>query len=115
MSDKPKIALALLVSGGALAAFYYFQDHSLLLRVGGLLVALGMVTAIMFQTVLGRNTWAFVQESHVEVRKVVWPTRKETVNTTLLVVAISVIMAIFLWLLDFILIWAVKHLTGQGA
>jgi len=115
MADKLKIALAVLLAVSAVGGFYYFGDQSLLLRVIGLLVALGIITAIMLQTAVGRGSWAFVQDAHTEVRKVVWPTRKETVNTTLVVIAVSILMAVFLWVLDGILLWAVKHLTGQGA
>lgn len=111
MTDKLKFALAVLIVIASLGSFYYFSDHSMLLRVIGLLVALGAVTGIMLQTAMGRGAWVFVQDSQVEIRKVVWPTRKETVQTTLLVIVMVIVIAIFLWLLDMLLIWAVRSIT----
>ncbi len=111
MTDKLKFALAVLIVVGSLGSFYYFSDQSMLLRVIGLLVALGVVSSIMLQTEMGRGAWVFVQDSQVEIRKVVWPTRKETVQTTLLVIAMVIVIAIFLWLLDMLLIWAVRSIT----
>jgi len=111
MTDKLKFALVVLIVVASLGSFYYFSDQSMLLRVIGLLVALGGVTAIMLQTETGRSAWVFVQDSQVEIRKVVWPTRKDTVQTTLMVMAVVIVIAIFLWLLDMLLIWAVRSLT----
>ena len=101
-----------LIAIGALGSFYYFGEHSTFLRVVGLLVALAVITVLMMQTMVGRTTWALVQDSQVELRKVVWPTRKETVQTTLIVMAMVVVIAIFLWILDAGLIWAVRWLTS---
>ena len=97
---------------GAIAAFYYYSDESLLLRVVGLLVALGISTLIALQSAPGKSTWAFVKDSRTEVRKVVWPTRKETGQTTLFVIVAVIIMGIFFFLLDMLLGWAVRLLTG---
>ncbi|MDX1252052.1 MAG: preprotein translocase subunit SecE [Gammaproteobacteria bacterium] len=114
MADKIKLILAVLVLGAAIGAFYYYADHSMLVRVLVILVALGISTAIALQTGSGQKVLGFVRESQVEVRKVVWPTRKETLQTTLVVMAVVVLVAIFLWLLDMLLLWAVRLLTGQG-
>ncbi len=114
MAEKLKLALAALVVIAALTGFYYYGDQSLLLRVVGLLVAAGVSLAIVMQTDVGRNAWAFVKESQVEIRKVVWPTRKETIQTTLVVMAMAVFIALLLWGIDAVLVWAIKWLTGQG-
>ncbi len=111
MADQLKILASIALVVGAIGAFYYFGDQSTLLRVIGLLVAMGIVTAIMLQTAKGRTAWAFVQDAQVELRKVVWPTRKETGQTTLIVMAMVIVIAIFLWMLDSLLIWAVRSLT----
>jgi preprotein translocase subunit SecE len=74
------------------------------------LIALGM----MLTTDVGRTVWNFVLESKQEVRKVVWPTRDETMRTTLLVFAMVLIVGLILWLLDMFLFWGVRLLTGQG-
>ncbi len=114
MADKIKIGLALLVIGAAIAGFYIYEDHSLLLRWVALLVALGISTAILLQAEAGRAAWTFVRESTIEIRKVVWPTRKETGQSTLVVMAMVVFLGVFLWLLDMFLAWVVKLITGQG-
>lgn len=57
---------------------------------------------------------AFAREARVELRKVIWPTRQETLQTTLVVLVMVVVVAIFLWLLDMLLLWAVNGLTGLG-
>jgi preprotein translocase subunit SecE len=74
------------------------------------LIALGM----MLTTEVGRAVWSFVLESKLEVRKVVWPTREETMRTTLLVFAMVFIVGLILWLLDMFLFWGVRLITGQG-
>ena len=69
---------------------------------------------IALQTDKGRNIWLFFQDAQIEVRKVVWPTREETLQTTLIVIAVVIVIAIILWLLDMFLGWAVRGLLGQG-
>ena len=116
---KQVFSVVFVVAG--VAAFYYFStDHSyfkevrLLYRVLGLVVIVLMVLGMMLTTDLGRTVWSFVLESRQEVRKVVWPTREETMRTTLLVFAMVFIVGLILWLLDMFLFWGVRYLTGQG-
>ena len=116
---KQVFSVVFVVAG--VAAFYYFStDHSyfkevrLLYRVLGLVVIVLMALAMMLTTDLGRSVWSFVLESKQEVRKVVWPTREETMRTTLLVFAMVFIVGLILWLLDMFLFWGVRLLTGQG-
>ncbi len=113
--DGLKWAVALLLLGGGIGAFYVYSDESLLLRVIGLLVIAAITGAIMLQTEKGRQAWEFAREARTEVRKVVWPTRKETLQTTTVVIAIVSIVAIFLWLLDMLLAWIVRSVIGTGA
>ena len=96
----------------ALAAFYLFAGHSLLVRVIGLLAAFGVAVAIALRTELGAETLEFIQGARTEVRKVVWPTRAETTQTTLIVIAMVVIMGLLLWLLDVVLFWLIRLITG---
>ena len=103
---------ALLATG--LAGFYYFGEHSTLVRVVGLLLAVGAAIAVAVRTEKGREAWAFMYDSRTEVRKVVWPTRKETTQTTLIVMAVVVVVALLMWLLDTILGALVRLLLGQG-
>jgi preprotein translocase subunit SecE len=115
MADRIKLIVALLLVGGAIGAFYYFSDQSLLVRVLGLLAVIGVAIAIALQSEMGRSSWSFFKEARTEVRKVVWPTRKEASQTTLLIFVGVVIVGLFLWGVDTLLLWGVKLLTGQGS
>jgi preprotein translocase subunit SecE len=112
--DTIKLGLALLIAIAALVGFYFFADQSLLYRVLGLLAAAGVSVAIALQTEKGRHTWGYFQDAQIEVRKVVWPTRQETVQTTLIVIIMVVLVAIILWLLDMFLGWSIGSLMGHG-
>ena len=112
--DAVKWAVAVVLLGGGIGAFYYFADQSLLLRVIGLLLIAGAALVVAIQTEKGRIAWDFVRESRTEVRKVVWLTRKETVQTTLIVLAVVALTAGFLWLVDALFAWVVRLLIGQG-
>ena len=105
-------AFAILASG--IAGFYYWSDESLLLRVIALLVLSAVALLVAGQTEKGRIAWDFVRESRTEVRKVVWPTRKETTQTTLIVIAMVGLVAIIMWILDGLLAWLVKLVLGTG-
>lgn len=113
--DIVKQVLSVVLVVGGVAAFYYYAEQvQLIYRVLGLIVILAAVLGMMLTTELGRSVWSFVQESKVEVRKVVWPTKDETTRTTLLVFAMVTVVALILWLLDMFLFWGVRLLTGQG-
>ena len=121
VGDIVKQVFSVIFVVAGVAAFYYFSaDHSyfrevrLLYRVLGLVVIVLMALGMMLTTDLGRTVWSFVLESKQEVRKVVWPTREETMRTTLLVFAMVFIVGLILWLLDMFLFWGVRILTGQG-
>ncbi|PWN55321.1 preprotein translocase subunit SecE [Abyssibacter profundi] len=114
--DNVLILLAVLVLGGAIGAFYYFETQfNVAIRVGGLLLAIGAAVGILMQTRAGRTMWAYVRGSRVELRKVVWPTRRESIQTTLLILVVVLILGAFLYGVDAVLLWGVKALTGRGA
>lgn len=110
--DLVKMVIAVLVVIAAVAGFYVFEDQSTPLRVAGLLAATGVAAWIGLQTEPGRRFWTFLQDAQLEVRKVVWPTRRETVQTTLLVIGVVILAALILWGLDAVLGWAVRLLIG---
>ena len=112
--DTIKLGLALLIAISALVGFYFFADQSLLYRVLGLLAAAGVSVAICLQTEKGRHIWGYFQDAQIEVRKVVWPTRQETIQTTLIVIVMVILVAIILWLLDMFLGWSIGSLMGHG-
>ncbi len=112
--DVFKWVVAIALSAGAVAGFYVYGDQPLIYRVGGLLAVVGAAIALLSTTAQGRAVWAFAQGSKQEVRKVVWPTRQETLQTTLIVAAVVILVAIFLWLMDLLLLWLVGMITGHG-
>jgi preprotein translocase subunit SecE len=112
--DTAKLAAAALMLVGGIYAFYYFAAYSVLLRVVGLLVISGAAAAVALQTDPGRRLWQFALDARMEVRKVVWPTRQETLQTTLIVIVMVLIVGIVLWLFDLVLMGILRFLTGQG-
>lgn len=112
--DKIKLIAAGVIGLAALIAFYMFAEQSLLLRVIGLLIAAGIVAFIVYQTALGKRTVSFFRDARTEVRKVVWPNRTETTQTSLTVFVIVLIVGIFLWLLDSLLSMLFRLITGIG-
>jgi len=112
--DTIKLILAAAVLLGGIVAYYYFENESILLRVAGLLVGLAFGVVIAFQSMQGQNLWEFIQSSRNEIRKVIWPTRQETTQTTLTVLVFTLILGVFFWILDMILLWGTGLLTGQG-
>jgi preprotein translocase subunit SecE len=112
--DTVKLLLAVAIVVGAILGFYYLDAYSQLLRVLGLLALVGLAAFIVYQTALGRTVWGFVNASKVEVRKVVWPSRQETVQTTLIVFVMVLVMGVVLWLFDMALAAILKALTGTG-
>ena len=112
--DSIKLGAAVLLLAAAIVAFYRFDDQLLVVRVLGLLAAAGVSVFIAAQSTSGRNIISFISSSKAEVRKVVWPTRAETMQTTMAVMLMVLLVGIFLWLLDMVLLWAIQILTGQG-
>ncbi|MGD8909640.1 MAG: preprotein translocase subunit SecE [Chromatiales bacterium] len=110
--DTVKLLLAVAIVVGAILGFYYLDAYSQLLRVLGLLALVGVAAFIVYHTALGRTVWDFAAASKVEVRKVVWPSRQETVQTTLIVFVMVLIMGVVLWLFDMMLGAILKALTG---
>ncbi|MCG3145275.1 MAG: Protein translocase subunit SecE [Gammaproteobacteria bacterium] len=112
--DTLKLWVAALLVAAAMGAFYYFADASVLVRVLGILASIITAGFIGYQTEVGRRFADFLRESQIEVRKVVWPTRSETIKTTWVVVAVVVVMGVLLWLLDMLIAWVVRLLTTIG-
>jgi preprotein translocase subunit SecE len=112
--DSAKLAASIVLVIGGLVAYYWFETQAWYLRgayvIGG--VVLGLFLA--WQTNVGRNTLSFILSSRNEVRKMVWPTREETLQTTLAVIVVVLITAVLMWMLDLGLFWALRGITGQG-
>ena len=111
MADKIKFALALLLLVAGVAGFYLLAEQAMILRVLAVFAGVGLSAAAAWQTEPGRQFFGFAKEATTEAKKVVWPTRKETLQTTGLVFAFVVVMAIFLWLTDKSIEWVLYDLV----
>ena len=109
-ADIAKLVLAALILVGGIAGFYYFADAAPVLRVLGLLAALVAAVFVASQSGPGRNARFFLRESSIELRKVVWPTREETIRTTGVIVVVVIIISIILGLIDLLLKFVVMDL-----
>ena len=109
-ADKAKLAVAGVLVVAAVVAFYALAQQDLWMRVGALLVLLIAAVATFFTSELGKQLIAYGNDSVREVRKVVWPTRKEALQMTGYVFAFVVTMALFLWLTDKTLEWVLYDL-----
>jgi preprotein translocase subunit SecE len=109
-ADKAKLAVAGLLVIGAVAAFYALGKQDQWVRIIALLGLLAVAVGIFFTSESGKQLIAYGQDSAKEVRKVVWPTRKEAIQMTGYVFAFVFVMAFFLWLTDKTLEWALYDL-----
>ena len=112
--DALMLVLAIAIIGAGIGGFYLFEGYPLVLRVLGFLALTGAGIFVGLQSERGRAIREFFLESRTEVRKVVWPSRQETVQTTLIVFAVVIAMGVFLWLVDMVLLEIVRVVTGQG-
>ena len=105
------LSIVALLAG--VVAFYWYEEDPLALRLA--MVGTGLIAAIGLAWVswYGREFWQFAQAARVELRKVVWPEREDTVRTTVLVIVFASLMGLFFWVLDLILTWLIRLLTGQ--
>ncbi|MDH4651632.1 preprotein translocase subunit SecE [Pseudomonas sp. JS3066] len=90
----------------------YFSSEPILYRVLALLALAAVAAVVALQTAKGRTFFVLAKEARAEIRKVVWPTRQETTQTTLIVVAVVLVMALLLWGLDTLLGWLVSLIVG---
>jgi preprotein translocase subunit SecE len=113
--DTAKLALSVVIVLAGLVAYYYFGDASALLRTVAVLVALALAAVVALTSLQGRMLWKFIQGARVELSKVVWPTREETIQTTIVVLVVAVIGGVLFWTLDFFLLWITTRITGTGS
>ena len=111
--DKGLWALVFTILVGLVAGNYYFSELSLLLRIMGFILLGGLAVGLSLKTLVGQKVWLLGLEAVQEVRKVYWPTRQETVQITVAVLAMVIAMGLLLWTADFLLLRLVKWLTGH--
>jgi preprotein translocase subunit SecE len=107
------MTLSILVLMAGVVAFYWYDEDPLALRLG--MVAGGLIVAggLLWVSWYGREFRQFAQAARVELRKVVWPSREDTLRTTMMVILFAIAMGVFFWVLDMILTWLIRWLTGQ--
>ena len=104
-------SVVVLIAG--IVAFYWYDELALPFRVAMVVAGLAAGAGLMWFTWYGREFWQFAQASRIELRKVVWPERDETVKTTYVVFGFAVVMGLFFWLLDMGLTYLTRLLGGQ--
>jgi preprotein translocase subunit SecE len=110
MMDKAKLAAAVALVALGVWGYYWLADTALVLRVLAVVAGLVAAGAVAWWSEPGKQFAVFAGESVAEVKKVVWPTRKETMQTTAAVFAFVVVMAVFLWMTDKVLEWLLYDL-----
>ena len=114
MADKIKLVVALLLVVAGVVGFYALRESAAVLRVLSVLMGLVLATGVFWTTESGKLFFGFTKDSVAEAKRVVWPTRKETMQTTGVVILFAVIMALFLWGVDAILLSLVNLMMGRG-
>ncbi len=111
-SSKSYLLLSIGVLIVGMVLFYYYSDVRLFYRVIGMISVVIFSAFIAYQSDFGKLVYSYVTDSKVELKKVTWPTKQETTQTTLGVIFVVIIVGILLWLFDMLLGWAIGTLYG---
>ena len=114
MVDKIKLVVAFLLVAAGIAGFYYLHESAAVLKLASVLAGLLLAVGVAWTSVPGKRFFAFGKDSVAEAKRVVWPTRKETLQTTAVVITFAVVMALFLWAVDASLMVVVNKMMGRG-
>ncbi len=112
--DTAKLVAAILLVIAGIAAFYVLQTQADWVRWGAVAAGIVLAVVVFASSPRGRMIWQFILDSRLEMRKVVWPNRQETTQTTFAVFVFAIVMGLFFYGLDLFLSWATKFFTGQG-
>ena len=113
-ADKVKLAIAIVIVIAGVAGYYVLANQAAWLRWLSVIASLVLAGVVVAFSRYGSEFRRFVELARIELRKIVWPTRQETLQTTLVVFGFVIIAGLFFWLLDLVLAWATKALTGTG-
>jgi preprotein translocase subunit SecE len=113
-ADKAKLSVAILIVIAGVAAYYLLSDQPLWLRWVAVAASLVLAAVVTAFSSYGAEFRRFVELARIELRKIVWPTREESGKMTAVVLVFVAVAGLFFWLLDLVLAWATKTLTGQG-
>ena len=114
MTDKIKLGVAFLLVIAGIAGFYALHESAAIVKLASVLLGMLLAVAVAWTTEPGKRLFMFGKESVAEAKRVVWPTRKETMQTTVIVIMFAVIMALFLWMVDASLMLLVNKLMGRS-
>jgi preprotein translocase subunit SecE len=112
--DALKLAAGVVILAAGIVGFYMLVDLPIWLRWIIVLAALVAGSLVSLQSYQGKTFWGFVQSSRIELRKVVWPNRQETMQVTLVVFVMIIVLGLFFWGVDTLLAFLTKWLTGRG-
>ena len=111
-SSNSYLILSIVVLITGMILFYYYSDVRLFYRVIGMISVVIFSAFIAYQSDFGKLVYSYVTDSKVELKKVTWPTKQETTQTTLGVIFVVIVVGILLWLFDMLLGWAIGTLYG---
>jgi len=112
--DTALMTLSIVVLLAGIVAFYWYDEQALAIRIGMVVVGVAAGAGLAWFSWYGREFWQFAIASRVELRKVVWPEREETIKTTYVVFIFAIVMGVFFWGLDWVLTWLTRLLSGQS-
>ncbi len=111
-TDMFKWIIAFALLAAAVVGNYLYGELSVVIRAVAVVVLIAAALGVTATTTKGKAAISFAQESRMEIRKVVWPTRQETMQTTLIVLAVCIVMALALWGIDGIMVTLINFVTG---
>jgi preprotein translocase subunit SecE len=114
-ADKAKLTAAIVLVIAGLAGYYVLGAENVWLRWGAVLAGLVLAGALLAFSTYGRQFRQFMELARIELRKIVWPTRDDALKTTGVVFLFVTVAGVFFWVLDLVLAWATRFLTGQGS
>ena len=112
--DSALMSFAILALLAGIVAFYWYDELALPFRVAMVIAGLAAAAGLAWFTWYGREFWQFAIAARIELRKVVWPEREETIKTTYVVFIFAIVMGLFFWVLDWVLTWLTRLLSGQS-
>jgi preprotein translocase subunit SecE len=113
--DTTLLTLSILALFAGISAFYWYDEQSLPIRIAMVIAGLAAATGLIWFSWYGREFRQFALAARIELRKVVWPEREETIKTTYVVFIFAIVMGLFFWGLDWSLTWLTRLLSGQSA
>jgi preprotein translocase subunit SecE len=113
-ADKVKLAAAIVIVIAGVAGYYVLANQATWMRWLPVIGSLALAAVVVAFSRYGSEFRRFVELARIELRKIVWPTRQETLQTTLVVFGFVIVAGLFFWVLDLVLAWATKALTGTG-